>query len=72
MPGLSLDLKITNLQQKNYNSLGLVVWDFANPSSGTTVTNFAIELKTGGCTIQWGNNKQTTSTSRTITANQTY
>lgn len=70
MPGLSLNLSLTNLQKKNYNSLALGVWDFPNASA--TLTSFGVEVDKGRVTIQWGDNTQNNSISTTLTANHTY
>lgn len=72
MPGLSLDLKLTNLQKKNYNSIALEVWDITKGAGTVNLNNFAVELQQGRVTVQWGDNTQNTSGATTINANKTY
>jgi hypothetical protein len=71
MPGIISDLKITNLQRRNFNSIALELWDIPNPTAGTTVT-LNVDLSKDKCTIQWGDNTQNTSTTKNITVGHTY
>ena len=71
MPSISKNLNLSNLTQKNYNSMELFLWDISD-IPGAILSGMTLIQNGTSVTVRWGDRTQNNTTQKTLTINHTY